>query len=294
MEQDHKKGFLAASGCAALWGILPVYWKSLVPISSSVIIIYRILLVALVSLFFARRSYSWKEIFSPLRDKKLMMKYIFAGAVITGNWSTYIWAVNSGHVIQASIGYYIEPLVVCLFGILFFHEKMTKWKGIAMGFACSSVLIILFHFGQLPGIALALAGSFAVYSAIKKTVDQPAMISLVYETLFFAPFALGIIIWMECNGKGALAAGEPYQFILLLLCGLATAVPLAMFGYAAQRTTMFVLGLCEYISPTLSLIIGIFLFKESIDFVQIGAFALIWIGLVFFSYGEFSTFKKKN
>ena len=286
-KNEYRSGLIASIGCMTLWGILPVYWKALVPISSWMIIIYRILLVHVFAILLARTRFTWDEIFGPIRrDRKLALKFLGAGAVITTNWSTYIWAVNAGHVIDASVGYYIEPLMVCVFGMIFFKERLTIYKSLAMGLATLSVVSRLVHFHAVPGIALGIALSFAVYSAIKKTVSQPPLISLVYETIFFAPPALAVIIWLEVTGRGALGMGEPYQYGLLLLCGLLTVIPLSLFASAAQKVPMFTLGLTEYISPTLSLILGVFLYKEPFDGIQFLAIAIIWVGLVFFSVGE--------
>ncbi len=284
---EYRNGLIASIGCMTLWGVLPIYWKALVPISSWIIIIYRIFLVHIFAIILAKTKFSWQEIFGPIRsDRKLALKYLAAGAVITTNWSTYIWAVNAGHVIDSSVGYYIEPLMVCLFGMLIFREKLTIYKGIAMALALLAVIILLVHFHTFPGIALGLAVSFAVYSAIKKTVTQPPLISLVYETIFFAPPALVVIIWLELNGRGALGMGQPYQYGLLLLCGLLTVIPLSLFASAAQKVPLFTLGLTEYISPTISLILGVFFFREAFDGIQFLAVAIIWVGLVFFSVGE--------
>lgn len=291
-KSEYKKGLFGAISCSVIWGVLPVYWQSLRPIDSWVIIIYRVFLVCVMSLLFARRSYSWKRIFSPLKDRRTRVVYFLAGVVITINWSTFIWAVNADHVIQCCIGYYIEPLMVCIFGMIFFKEKLTKYKTTALLLACVSVIVILIHFKSLPTIALMLAVTFSVYSAIKKKVEQPPLISLVYETIFLAPAALGIIIWMEVTGRGALGVGQPYQYALLLLCGLLTVIPLGLFALAAQRVSMFMLGLSEYISPTISLFVGVYILGETMDGVQLIAFAIIWVGLVFFSYGEYRESKK--
>lgn len=285
---EYRSGLFASIGCMALWGVLPVYWKALVPISSAVIIIYRILLVHVVALLLARTRYTFAEIFAPIRgNRKLALKFLGAGAVITVNWSTYIWAVNADRVIQASIGYYIEPLMVCVFGMIFFRERLTVYKSVAMAMALIAVGMLLVHFHQFPGIPIGIALSFAVYSAIKKTVSQPPLISLVYETIFFAPPALAVIIYLEVTGHGALGMGAPWQYGLLLLCGLVTVVPLSLFASAAQKVPMFTLGLTEYISPSLSLILGVFIYREAFDAVQFLAIAVIWVGLVFFSVGEF-------
>lgn len=284
---EYKLGLLVSVGCMVLWGILPVYWKLLIPISSWVIIIYRILLVHVFALIFARTRYSFGEIFKPLfADGKLALKFLAAGGVITLNWSTYIWAVNSDHIIQASIGYYIEPLMVCIFGIIFFREKLTRYNATAMILATVAVLVMLIYYRQIPGISLGIAITFATYSAIKKTVSQPPLISLVYETIFFAPPALAVIIWLETTGRGALAVGEPWQFVLLLCCGLVTVVPLTLFAMGVQRISMFAVGLSEYISPTISMFLGVLVYREPFDRIQLLAICIIWVGLIFFSYGE--------
>lgn len=289
--KEYRLGMIGAIGCPVLWGILPIYWHALRPIDSWVIIVYRIFLVFIVSLIAAKSCYSRKRLVEPLRDRGTRVKYLMAGVMITVDWSVYIWAVNSDNVIQACIGNYMEPLMVCVFGIFFFHEKMTKYKTVAFVLVIGSVILILFHFGEIPTIALVLAVAFAVYSAIKKTVQQPPLISLLYETMFLAPPALIAIIYMEMTGRGAIGVGHPYQYGLLLLSGLFTVIPLWLFALAARRVSLVTLGLTEYISPTLSLIIGIFMFREPFDSVQFIAFAIIWTGLVFFTYGELAVKK---
>ena len=286
---SERTGVLALTGCMLLWGFLPIYWRALIPISSGTIIIYRIFLVCVSAILLAKTRYSWGEIFGPLMDRKTALKFFLAGALITANWSTYIWAVNAGFVIQSSLGYYIEPLVICVFGVVIFREKMTRWRGIAVGMATAAILLQLWHLHQIPGIALGLASTFAVYAAVKKTVSLPPLISLVYETIFFAPIALGVLIWMEATGRGALAVAQPYQYVLLLFCGLLTVTPLALFAWAAQLIPLFTIGLMEYISPTISMFLGIFLFHEPFDGMQLLTFAIIWVGLVFFTIGEYRT-----
>ena len=285
--KEYTKGMAALIASMVMWGVLPVYWKSLIPIDSRVIILYRILMVDVFAILIARARYSWKEIFGYFStDRKTVIKLFCAGAVVTANWSTYIWAVNAGFIIQTSIGYYIEPLVVCLFGMIIFREKLTFFKAAALVLAFAAMIIQLIHFHQIPGIALGLASTFAVYTAIKKTVSIPPVISLVYETIIFAPVALAIILYMEMNGKGALAAGQPYQFALLLLSGLMTVIPLGLFSYSAQRIPMFSLGIIEYLSPTIAMLLGIFVYDESFGRILFMTFVIIWIGLVFFTIGE--------
>lgn len=292
---EYKKGILATIGSQLIWGALPIYWHMLRPVNSWVIITYRIFTVFIFSLIIARKLYSWEEIAAPLKDKKIVIRYIVAGGIITVNWSTYIWAVNANHVIETSIGYYIQPLMVVLFGVIFFHERLTKYKMIAIVFAAVSVMVVLIHFGKFPIIALMLALTFSIYSVIKKKLKQPAFISLVYETVFYAPFALALIIYLENRNIGALhVITGPLQYILLLLCGLMTVIPLGLFAAANIRIPLITVGVTQYISPTIQLIMGVMLFKEPFDRIQFIAFAIIWIGLVFFTVGEFKAFSRDN
>lgn len=279
-------GLFCALGCALLWGVLPIYWQALRPIDSMVIIFYRIFLVGVTTFVAAYKIYGKEKLFAPLKQKGLIVNFIIAGILISANWSIYIWAVNANQVIQTCIGYYIEPLMVCIFGVVLFKEKLNKYKIAALTFATIGVLVVLIHFKQLPVIALSLALTFATYAAFKKRYNMEALITLFYETVFLAPFALAAIIYVEVNGMGALAVAQPHQLFLLLFVGLLTATPLALFAMAANRVSLVTLGITEYISPSISLLIGIFLFKEPFDLVQFVAFVIIWIGLVYFTFGE--------
>ncbi|MHC1721713.1 MAG: EamA family transporter RarD [Aminipila sp.] len=285
-KKDYSIGMSCALGCAILWGFLPIYWQALRPIDSMVIIFYRIFLVGVTTFIAAYKLYGREKLFAPMKQKGILPTFIIAGILITSNWSIYIWAVNANYVIQTCIGYYIEPLMVCIFGVVLFKEKLNKYKLAALAFAMAGVVVILIHFKELPIIALSLALTFATYAAIKKKYQMEALITLFYETVFLTPFALALIIYFEINGKGAFSVAEPYQIGLLALVGLLTATPLALFTMAANRISMVSLGITEYISPSISLIIGIFLFKEPFDSIQFLSFVIIWIGLAYFTYGE--------
>ena len=286
MEKNYKLGLIAALGCSFLWGILPMYWKLLVPIPSSVIIFYRIFWVGVVTFFAALKLYGWERIKAPLKVKGNKLKFFIAGVIITLNWSIYIWAVNAGFIIQTSIGYYIEPLVVCLFGIIFFKEKITKYNLSAFVLATIGVLVVVIHFGEVPTIAIGLAMTFAIYAALKKLFNVEAILSLLYETMFLVPIALGVIIYLEMTRQGAIGVGEPYQYGLLMLSGLATAIPLGLFAIGANNLPLITLGVTEYLSPSMALILGIFVYNEPFDLVQFISFTIIWIGLVVFTIGE--------
>ncbi|MDO4545041.1 MAG: EamA family transporter RarD [Bacillota bacterium] len=286
MITDYRKGIIYALSCSVLWGILPIYWQALRPIESSVIIFYRIFLVGLVCFIMSWKMYGMKEIKKHLKPKGARMKFFLAGLLITANWSIYIWAVNADFVIQTCVGYYIEPLMVSVFGIIFFKEKLTKYKLTALVLALAGVVVLLVHFMEVPIIALTLALTFATYAALKKSYNLPSVLSLFYETMYIMFPALAVVIYLEVTGQGALSQGTPLQYGLLMFCGPLTALALAFFAEAANKVPLVTLGLIEYISPSISLILGIFLFREPFDMIQFIAFVIVWIGLVFFTIGE--------
>lgn len=290
--KQYKIGMVAALACSILWGVLPIYWQALRPIESSVIIFYRILLVGVVCFVASFLIYGWKRIKAPLAVKGAKVKYFMTGLMITLCWSIYIWAVNADMVIQTCIGYYIEPLMVSLFGVFFFKEKLTKYKTIALMLAFLGVLVILVYFHRIPLVALSLAVTFSIYAAMKKSFQVEPLLSLLYETMFLMPVALGVIIYLEWTGQGALGVGTPVQYGLLLLSGLFTAVPLGLFAMAVSKVNLVTMGLIEYVAPSITLFIGIFIFREAFDLVQFMAFVIIWIGLVVFTFGELHGYRK--
>lgn len=291
-EQQNRKGLALAFASYIIWGIMPLYWQELKPIDSWVIIFYRIILVAVVSFAGAWKADGWEKIKAGLKPKGTKLTFLLAGLFITANWSLYVWAVNAGFVIQTSIGHYLEPLMIAGFGIILFKEKAVKSKIFAFALAGIGVLIIMVHYGEAPFIAIGLGSTFAIYAAIKKRVSCSSILSLFYETVFFVPAALIIVIYLETTGKGALAVASPAKYLLLMTVGLVTVIVLWLFAEAETRTSLSNIGLIAYIAPTISLFLGIFWFKEPFDLVQLGAFAVIWAGLIIFSIGEF--FEKKG
>ena len=291
-EARNKQGVVFALICAVLWGVLPIYWKSLESIDPILILFYRIVMAFIYALVLGLCIYKPQGLLKPLKQKGVMKTGFFAGILISMNWGIYIWAVNNGFLIQTSIGYYIEPLIVGIFGVAFFKEKLNRYKLTAFLFACAGVAVILIHYKQIPGIALALAFSFATYAAVKKSFQLDAVLALLYETMLLVPIALGMILYYELTGKGAFTTAEPYQWALLALAGILTGTPLIFFAMAANRVSLITLGVTEYISPTLTLLIGIFIFQEHFERVQMITFGLIWIGLAVFTVGEIKMSRK--
>ena len=284
-KKQNELGMACAILCALVWGILPIYWKSLHPINSLLIMFYRLVLACIVVFLGSLIVYKWKGIIEPLKKKEAIPVYILAGIVISTNWGLYIWMVNAGFIVQTSIGYYIEPLVICIFGAILLKEKIEKYTLAAFIIAGIGVVIMIFSYGEVPLLAIVLAMTFATYALIKKKLQIPALLSLFYETFFLLPVVIPCILYMEFTGRGAFTQGEPYQIGLLFLSGLFTAIPLSLFAMAANRISLIALGITEYISPSMALILGIFIYKETFDLIHFIGFIIIWIGLIIFTAG---------
>lgn len=284
--KHYKQGIACAILSSVLWGLIPVYWKALGTIDSSIIVLYRIFLVAIFFFIVCIMYNKWEDIWKPIKKKGVALTFFISGLLITGNWSIYIWAVANDYVIQTAIGYYIEPLIVCVIGVVFFKEKLSRSKIISVIIIFIAVIMVIIYFGQIPLIALSLAITFALYAAIKKKYQLTASIALIYETMFIAPIAISVIIYLEITGQGVLVVATPIQLGLILFMGAITGVPLLLFSLAANRVPLITLGLTEYIAPSLTLLLGVFVFKEPFDTMQFLCFAVIWIGLGFFTYGE--------
>lgn len=292
-KKEYEQGVACAILCAVLWGFLPVYWKHLHPINPMVILLYRIVLAFGFALILALYLFKWDGIIKPLKEKGILRTFFLAGVIISANWGTFIWAVNNDRVIQTCIGYFIEPLFVCCFGILFFQERMNKYKLAAFIMACAGVCVILIYYHEIPVIALSLAVTFATYAAIKKKYKLNAVLALLYETMLLVPFALAAILYFELTGRGAVAVAEPPQLGLLALAGILTGTPLMLFAMATNRISLITLGITEYISPSITLLLGIFVFREPFDRIQLVTFSIIWVGLVIFTIGEIKENKER-
>jgi len=283
--KDNTKGTIMAVSSYVIWGLMPIYWQALKPIDSGIIILYRIVLVAIVSFAGALKTDGWEEIKKTIRQKKAVLYFLSAGIFITLNWGLYVWAVNAGFIIQTSMGHYIEPLMIALTGIILFKEKLTKSILISLCFAGTGIIIMLVHYGELPMIALGLGSTFAIYAAIKKKIHCSSIMSLFYETVFFVPLAAAGIIYVEVKGIGAFAAATKPEMGLLMTVGIVTVAVLWLFAESEKKTSMSVIGIAGYLAPTISFFLGVFVYNEPIDQIELIAFAVIWVGLAVFVTG---------
>lgn len=268
-------------GAYVLWGSLPVYWKLLKAVPAEEIIAHRIVWSCLfVNLLAIIRGQKLTE---PLKQPRMVILLILSGIFITLNWFIYIWAVNNGHIVDASLGYYINPLVSVLMGILFLGELIDAGLAAAFGLAITGVVTLAVWLGVLPWISLLLAGSFAVYGLLKKIISLPGIVSLGLETLAMLPIGIGYLAYRFFTGQ-LYFGSDGLTTILLILCGIVTAVPLVLFAEGAQRIPLSLAGFIQYVSPSLSLILGLLLYGERFTPGHMIAFSCIWIAIGIYSF----------
>lgn len=277
-----KSGPLSVLTCYILWGLLPVFWKTLSAVDSLYVLAARIVwsLVFITAVLALRRGLG--GIRAALADKRELGRLALAGIVVCINWGSYIWAVNSGHMLDASLAYYMNPILAILLGTLVFGEKLTglQWLSVAVTF--TGLVVTIARYGQIPWVALVIGGSFAVYGAIKKGVRSEAGVSVFFETLTLAPAALAFIIWAESRGSGAVGVLSGGQWLLLPAAGVVTTVPLLFFAKGIKATPMTLSGILMYINPTLQLLISTLVYREAFTATHAILFGFVWSGLALY------------
>lgn len=287
-------GLLLAFTTYILWGLLSLYWKLLVGISPYSIFSYRIIFTVLTMVTYmllSGKSTNYtkgiREVFS---TKTLLIKMVMASFLISVNWLVYIFAVSHGLATQASLGYYILPIVSVLLAMIFLREKISKTTFIAILLAACGVLNLVLQSSQVPWIALILASSFAFYGLIKKKVTLSSDLAMLIESLVIAPFALIYLIGIAHDSFFQYSLG---QQILLMISGIVTAIPLLLFAEALKRAELNQVGFVQYINPTIQLLIAIFCFGEEMSSASLHGFIFIWIAILVFVLGQFNVIKNK-
>ncbi|MFB9522280.1 EamA family transporter RarD [Streptomyces cremeus] len=272
-----------------MWGVVPLFWPLLKPAGAVEILAHRMvwsLGVVVIALLFVRR---WAWIRELLRRPEKLGLIALAAAVITVNWGLYIWSVNSGHVVEASLGYFINPLVTIAMGVLLLGERMRPLQWTAVGIGAAAVLVLAVGYGQPPWISLVLAFSFATYGLVKKKVNLGGLESLAAETaVLFLP-ALGYLLFLGASGGLAFGGHGVGHASLLVATGLVTAVPLVCFGAAAVRVPLSTLGLLQYLAPVFQFVLGVVYFREEMPLERWAGFALVWLALTLLTWDAIRT-----
>lgn len=294
MRNEKTFGVVCAVFAYTLWGILPIYWKLINSVFSMEILSNRIVWAFVFTIVIIAVTKQWEELKGIAKDKKQMFYIFIASILIAINWGLYIWAVNSGKIVDSSLGYYINPLFAVVLGMLIFKEKLNYWQIAALFIAAIGVIIKTVQYGKIPWISLGLAISFGLYGAIKKSVKANSIVGLTLETTMLTPIAAIYIASRQISGVGAFGSEGPLVILLLIGSGVVTAIPLLLFASGAKRLPMSVLGFTQYISPTISLLIGIFVYHEHFTAIDMIGFGFIWIALVIYSFSQIGLVKSSK
>jgi chloramphenicol-sensitive protein RarD len=278
---EQRQGVLFGVAAYLAWGIFPLYWPLLKPASAFEILAHRVTWSLAVMVVLLARTGGVRRL-RRLEARKVRL-LVMAACLVAFNWGLYIWAVNHGHVVETALGYFINPLVTVLLGVFVLAERLRRPQWIALGLAAVAVLVLAIDYGRVPWIALSLATSFAFYGLTKKRAGVGAIESLSVETgVLFLP-ALGFLLWLSHAGHAVFGQPPWTKSVLLASAGPATAIPLLCFGAAAIRVPLSMLGLLQYIAPTLQFLCGVVVFREEMPPSRWFGFALVWMALIIFS-----------
>lgn len=288
-QSQYVMGVLAAGLSYLIWGFLPLYWKAVGTVPAGEVLAHRIIWSLVFMIFLLLLLGKWKvvaaEIKAICRHKKQAAGVIIASVLISINWLIYIFAVESNHVVEASLGYYINPLFNVFLATFFLKERLNKAEWLSVAIAAAGVLWLTVYYGSFPWAALTLAATFGVYGLIKKKIPVGAWTGLTLETFIMAPFAL-IFLFFFNSGAVPLAEEQLSTVLLLMGAGVVTAVPLLLFAAGTKRISFTLVGFLQYIAPTIMLLLGLFVFHEPFDASQLFAFSLIWVALIIFSWSR--------
>jgi chloramphenicol-sensitive protein RarD len=278
-----KKGILAGIGAYTLWGLFPIYWRLLEEVPAIEILANRMVWSFVFVAIVLTIQKDWDLLREVIHNRRIVLTYTLAAILLSINWFTYIWAVNAGYVVEASLGYFINPLVNILLGVIFFGEKLRSGQVAAVVLAGLGVVYLTLNYGSLPWIALVLAFTFGMYGLIKKTARLESMHGFSLETLVLFLPAVGYLFFRQVNGEGALVAQGAGVTLLLILAGPVTSIPLLLFGFSARRIPLSMLGFIQYIAPTLQFMLGVFVYDEPFPPARLVGFSIIWLALLVYT-----------
>jgi chloramphenicol-sensitive protein RarD len=282
MNPEGRRGVLYGIGAYGLWGVFPLYFRLLERSGALEVVVHRVLWSLLVCLAVVAAVRGWAELRAVLAVPRQVVTLGVGAVLLAVNWGVYIYAVNSGQVVEASLGYYINPLVTVLLGVVVLRERLRPLQWGAVGVGAAAVAVLTAAYGRPPIIALTLAVSFGLYGLIKNRVGATvgAVTSLTTETLVLAAPAAALLVWIEARGDGHFTENPPWQALLLVSVGVATVVPLLFFAAAARRVPLSTIGLLQYLTPTLQLLCGVLLLGERMSPARWAGFGLVWVALV--------------
>ena len=294
MKKDTTWGSVTVAFAYACWGVLTIFWNLLEKVDSVYILAQRILWSMVFMGIYVVAAGIWCEIAAVLRDGRKMAVCFACGVLITINWGVYIYAVNSGHVLDASLGYFLEPVLVGAIGVLLFRERPSLPEKITFACSVAGLLYMIVSMRTFPTLALLIAGSFSLYGAVKKKLDLSPQASLFLETLCMTPFALLFSVYADLHGTGSVGVLQGAWFLLLPACGIITLIPLLMFNVGVRKIPYYISGILMYINPTLQFFMGLFYFHEELNVNRLTAFGIIWFGILFTVYDKVRLIQKSK
>jgi len=283
------RGFLYAFGAYFLWGIFPIYWKLIHNIPALEIIAHRVVWAFIFVLLVIWVKNDWRNLMRAFNDRKTLLTFLITGTLLFINWIVYVWAVNAGFIVDTSLGYFINPLVSVVLGVVFMKERLRVGQWIPVALAACGVLYLTFSYGSLPWIGLTLAFSFGIYGLLKKKASLNSLHGFSLEIGFLFIPALTYLMILEISRQGSFLHVTILENALLLFAGVATGLPLLLFGAAARLVPLSVLGFIQYIAPTMQFAIGVLVYGEAFTSERMIGFGLIWIALALYSLDSLRT-----
>lgn len=290
MDNKLQAGIIYGLGAYGLWGILPIYWKQIHHVPALEILanrfVWSLFFVLLLILCLKKKEEFLQETKNTFSTTKSSLFMLGAAIMIACNWGIFIWAVEDGRIMETSLGYYINPMMNVLLGVVFLNERLTKLQWTAVTFACLGIMVMVLRTGYLPWVSIVVPLSFAIYALFKKYIKISPFTSILLETIIISPIAIGYLVYLAMQGSNAYQLHDAQTIMYLIGAGAVTATPLLLFTASAKRLPLNLVGFLQYISPTISMLIGIFLYGEKFTLTHAITFIFIWTGVIIFSYTQ--------
>lgn len=282
-ENGTQSGLMFAVGAFALWGLIPVYFKILEHVPPTEVLGHRVFWSSLLLLSYLVIRQRFRGLVEIIKSPRTLGWLVLSSLFIAGNWLCFIWGVTNNRILEASLGYYINPLISVFLGYCFLGERLNRFQMLAVIIATSAVLMQVLILGKLPWVACALALCFAFYGLIRKRINVEATTGLAVETLLLLPPVVIYFLWLQGNDLHAFRFSDPKTSLLLAFAGFVTTIPLVLFNLAAQKLSLTLLGIMQYLAPSIAFLIGVTVYHEPLGMVQMATFGLIWLGLAIFT-----------
>ncbi|MFA5262891.1 MAG: EamA family transporter RarD [Opitutaceae bacterium] len=288
------RGVLSSAGAYLCWGLFPLFWRELKNVDATELIAHRVVWSVVFLMGLTSLLGGWAEVKAAFASAKLTGLHLLSGALLTINWLVYVWSVNNGRVIEMSFGYFLVPLFNVALGKLVLHERLRRLQWLAIALAAVGVALQLTGVGRFPWAGLAVAFSFGFYGLCRKRSPLGSLAGLTMETALYTPLAAAFLLWRVREGTGALGHVDAWQHVLILSAGVITAVPLLLFADGARRLRLSTIGVLQYIGPTLTFVLGVFVYDEAFEKGRLLSFVLIWTALVLYTADNLRAFAQRE